>query len=101
MQLGGHAIFLHPCVWNRVSTWWGFAMGPTKEQHQICTNLGKSVTETMTVIRETFRERKHELYTESPNSPRPKRSRQVKNKVKGMLIIFSGIKGIVRKEFVL
>jgi hypothetical protein len=38
----------------------------------------------------------------SPNSLRPKRkARQVKSKVKSMLIIFFDIKGIVHKEFVL
>jgi hypothetical protein len=36
-----------------------------------------------------------------PNSPRTKRERQVKSKVKSMLIIFSDIKGIDHKEFVL
>jgi histone-lysine N-methyltransferase SETMAR len=34
----------------------------------------------------------------SPNSPRPKKARQVKSKVKSMLIIFFNIKGIVHKE---
>jgi hypothetical protein len=38
---------------------------------------------------------------ESPNSPRLQKVRQVKSKVNSMLIIFSDIKGIVRKEFVL
>jgi hypothetical protein len=37
----------------------------------------------------------------SPNSPRPKRERQVNSRVKSMLIIFFDIKGIVHKEFVL
>jgi hypothetical protein len=38
---------------------------------------------------------------ESPNSPKPKKARQVKCKVKSMLIILFDIKGIVHKEFVL
>jgi hypothetical protein len=37
----------------------------------------------------------------SPNSPRPKKARQVKRKVRSMLIIFFDIKGIVHKEFFL
>jgi histone-lysine N-methyltransferase SETMAR len=37
----------------------------------------------------------------SPNSPRLKKVRQVKSKVKTMLIIFFDIKGIVHNEFVL
>jgi hypothetical protein len=44
---------------------------------------------------------KHEPYTESPNSPRPKKARQVKSEVKRMIIIFFDIKGTVFKEFVL
>jgi hypothetical protein len=35
--------------------------------------------------------RKHELYTESPNSPRPKNTRHVKSKVKNMLFEIKGI----------
>jgi hypothetical protein len=38
---------------------------------------------------------------EIPNSPRAKKVRQVKTKVKSMLIVFFDIKGIVHKEFVL
>jgi histone-lysine N-methyltransferase SETMAR len=37
----------------------------------------------------------------SPNSPRLKKARQVKSKVKSRLIIFFDIKGIVHKEFIL
>jgi hypothetical protein len=37
----------------------------------------------------------------SPNSARLTKVRQAKSKVKSMLIIFFGIKGIVHKEFVL
>jgi hypothetical protein len=48
----------------------------------------------------SFRGRKYEPYTESPNSPRPKKARQVKSKVKSRLIIFFDIRGIVYKEFV-
>jgi hypothetical protein len=38
---------------------------------------------------------------ESPNSQRQKTVRQMKSKVKNILIIFFHIKGIVHKEFVL
>jgi hypothetical protein len=37
----------------------------------------------------------------SPNSPRPKKARQMKSKVKSMLISFFDIKGIVHNEFAL
>jgi hypothetical protein len=70
------------------------------ELHQICENLGKSVTETLAMIRQVL-ERKHEPYTESPNSQRPKKARQEKSKGKRMLIIFFDIEGIVHKNFVL
>jgi hypothetical protein len=43
-------------------------------------------------------ERKHEPYTEIPNSPRSKKVRQVKNKLKSMLIISFDIIMIVHKE---
>jgi hypothetical protein len=46
------------------------------------------------------RGRKHEQYTESLNSPRPKKARQVKNKVKSIAHHFFDIKGIVHKEVV-
>jgi hypothetical protein len=62
---------------------------------KFCRNLGRIVTEI------SVWGRKHEPYTESPNSPRPKNAGQVKSKVKIILIIFFDIKGIVHKEFVL
>jgi hypothetical protein len=37
----------------------------------------------------------------SPNSPRPKKARHVKSKVKSMFIILFEIKGTVHKEFIL
>jgi hypothetical protein len=40
------------------------------------------------------------LQWKSPNSPRPKKARQVLRNVKSMLIIFSDIQGIVHEEFV-
>jgi hypothetical protein len=45
------------------------------------------------------RGRKHEPYTESPNSLRAKNARKAKSKIKSMLIIFFDIKEIVHKEF--
>jgi hypothetical protein len=45
--------------------------------------------------------RKHEPLKENPNSPRPKMGRQVKSKLKSMLIIFFDIKRIAHKEFVM
>jgi hypothetical protein len=55
------------------------------------------VTEAVAMIRG----RKHELYMESPNTPRAKKARQVKSKVKGMLIISFDNIGVFHKEFVL
>jgi hypothetical protein len=53
------------------------------------------------VRRRRCRGRKHEPYPESPNSPRPKKARQLKSEVKSMIIIFFDIKGIVHKEILL
>jgi hypothetical protein len=39
--------------------------------------------------------------TESPNSTRPKKTRQMKSKVKSKHIAFFDIKGRIHKEFVL
>jgi hypothetical protein len=36
----------------------------------------------------------------SPNSPRPKKARQVRSNVKPMLIVFFNIQGTVHKEFI-
>jgi hypothetical protein len=55
----------------------------------------------MAMRRQEFWGRKHELYTGSPKSPRLKKARQVKSKVKSMLIIFFDMKGIVHKESIL
>jgi hypothetical protein len=44
-------------------------------------------------------ERISELYTESQNSPSLKWTREVKGKVKSVLIIFFDIKGTFHKEF--
>jgi hypothetical protein len=48
----------------------------------------------------SVRGRKHEPYTVCPNSPRPKKARQVKSQTKSMFIIFFDINGVVHKEFV-
>jgi hypothetical protein len=45
--------------------------------------------------------RKHEPYTEYANSLRPRKARQVKSKMKSMLMIFFYIKRIIHKGFVL
>jgi hypothetical protein len=55
----------------------------------------------MVMIGQAFGGRNYKPYEESPNSPRPKKVRKVKSKVKSMLIIFFDIAGIVQKEFVL
>jgi hypothetical protein len=60
-----------------------------------------TVAENLTMTRQVFRKKKnHESYTESQNSPRPKKEGQVKSRIKNMLIIVFNIKGIVHKEVV-
>lgn len=46
-------------------------------------------------------ETKQQSQWKSPNSPRPKKARQVNSKVRSMLIIFFDIRGTVHKEFIL
>jgi hypothetical protein len=52
------------------------------------------------MIRQAFGE-ESKPYMKSPNLPKPKKVRQVKSKVKIILVIFFDIKRIVHKEFVL
>jgi hypothetical protein len=64
--------------------------------------LGKRATETQPCNDYiSVRGKKHDPYTESPKSPRPKEARQAKRKVKSMIITFFDNKTIVHKEFVL
>jgi hypothetical protein len=63
-----------------------------------CTDLGKSATETLAMIKQAFRE---EGVSQIPNSPRPKKARQAKSNAKSMLIILCDINGIVNKELIL
>jgi hypothetical protein len=76
--------------------WCDFMMDPTKKQ-RVCANLGKSLMETLAMIRQAVEEESMSC-TEGPNSPRPKRVTQVKNKIKSLLNVFFDIKGIVHKK---
>jgi hypothetical protein len=71
---------------------WG-CTAMTKD-HTLC----QSATEALAMIRHEFR---HRYLMACLVQGRPKKVRQVKSKVKSMLIIFFDIKGIVHKEFVL
>jgi hypothetical protein len=70
-------------------------------------NLGKSAKETLAMIKQAFGEqRMSRVYIARSIQSRikkkfKKKARQVKSKVKSMLFIFFGLKGIVHKEFVL
>jgi hypothetical protein len=70
-------------------------MDPTREQRaciKFCANLGNNATETLAIIRQAFWEERR---------TRKVQARQVKSKVKNMVMIFFDIKGIVHKEFLL
>jgi hypothetical protein len=76
-------------------------MDRTKEQHQLLCKSRRECDEGPGNDWTSFQGRKHEPYTERPKSPRPKEVKQVKRKVKSILITFLDVKGIVHKEFVL
>jgi hypothetical protein len=73
-------------------------MIPTREEHQIFRKSRKKCSGDPGNDETSVCGRKHGPYTESPKSLKPK---QVKSKVKGMLINFFDIKANVHKEFVL
>jgi hypothetical protein len=78
-----------------------FHDGSDKEQQvciKFCANLGKSVIGDESWIYGYDPEtRQQSSQWKCPNSPRAKKVRQVKSKVKSMLVIFFDIKGIVHK----
>jgi hypothetical protein len=76
-------------------------MDSTKELHQILCRSQKNCVAEPGNDEINVQGIKHEPYTKGPNSPRPKKVRQVKSKAKSMLITFYDIKGIVHKEFIL
>jgi hypothetical protein len=63
-------------------------MDPTVSVHQISCKSQKKRDRDTGNDYTSIQERKHEPYTGSRNSMRPKKARQVKSNVKSMLIIF-------------
>jgi hypothetical protein len=75
-------------------------MDPTKEQHKMLSKFWKRCDGNPDNDNTSVRGKKPETYTERPKSPRPKKARHVKSKVKSMVIILFDIKGIIHKELV-
>lgn len=84
-----------------------------KEQRvEVCTELRQAVSDDPTFLSRVITGDESWIYGydpetkqqssqwKSPTSPRPKKARQVKSKVKSMLLVFFDTKGIVHKEFV-
>jgi hypothetical protein len=83
---------LELCIWNDVISWWI----RQKNSFKFFANP-RSAAETLAMVRQAFGKKR----TSSSNSSRPRKARQVKSKVKSMLIIFFHTKEHVHKEFVL
>jgi hypothetical protein len=80
-----------------------FLSGSYSELHQILCNLTESAMETLAMIRQAFQEDSMcSIWMGGKvQNQDQKKPRHVKTKVKSILIIFTDIKGIVHKEFVL
>jgi hypothetical protein len=114
MHLDGHADFfisfcLESCIWPDV-----ILTADQKQQRvNVCEELRQIAFDNSTFLSRVITDDESWIYSydpetkqlssqrKNPNSPRSKKVRQVKSKVKCMLIIFSDIERIVHIEFVL
>jgi hypothetical protein len=106
IHLGRRADFLHILLSGEIYLAWSdFTWIQKRVCSEFSANLGKDATEILAMIKQVFREESmsHTRMFEwkSRNTSRPKRARQMKSKVKNILIILFDIKGIVYKEFVI
>jgi hypothetical protein len=85
--------------------WCDFTMDWTVSVHQMLCKSFLSSRETLAMIRQIYGEERMSsiqvFECKRPNRMRLKKVSQVKSKIKSMLIIFFGTKGIIHKEFIL
>jgi hypothetical protein len=79
--------------------WCDFAIYPTASVNKSLCKSQKQCDGTLAIIRQVFGENSMSR-TQSPSSSKPENARQLKSKVKSMLIISFDFKGVVYKAFV-
>jgi histone-lysine N-methyltransferase SETMAR len=95
------SLSLHPFICSCVS---GLVQLLTAEQKQqsvnICEELCQTTSDDATILSKVITGDESWIYSYDPETKQQSSQWKMKNKVKSMLIIFLGIKGIVHKKFI-